>query len=102
AWGLDANHDRDASAEDVRMQQATVNLLADMHAQPGSLQSGVTAATASTDTISPHPAITSPTIVVPGTPVTIHATAPDAGGGVVAAVEVSLDGGTTWHPAIGR
>ena len=26
----------------------------------------------------------------------------DAGGGVVAGVEVSVDGGTTWHPATGR
>ena len=34
--------------------------------------------------------------------VTISGTASDSGGGVVAAVEVSLDGGTTWHPARGR
>src|SRR5262249_30596740 len=31
----------------------------------------------------------------------ITGTATDAGGGVVSAVEVSADGGTTWHPAIG-
>jgi hypothetical protein len=73
-----------------------------MHAQPQTLQSGVTAATASTDTIPPHSTITSPTAVVPGTPVTIHGTAADEGGGRVAAVEVSLDGGLTWHPASGR
>ncbi|HEX5927479.1 MAG TPA: N,N-dimethylformamidase beta subunit family domain-containing protein, partial [Baekduia sp.] len=103
AWGLDAAPpDRTASAEDPRMQQATVNLLADMHAQPQTLQSGVTATTASTDTLPPHSAITSPTTVVPGTPVTIHGTAADDGGGQVAAVEVSLDGGLTWHPATGR
>src|SRR5262249_33658825 len=29
-------------------------------------------------------------------------TAADAGGGVVGGVEVSLDGGATWHPATGR
>jgi hypothetical protein len=29
-------------------------------------------------------------------------TAQDGGGGVVAAVEVSVDGGRTWHPATGR
>ena len=29
---------------------------------------------------------------------TISGTATDAGGGVVAGVEVSTDGGTTWHP----
>jgi hypothetical protein len=102
AWGLDGDHDPDTTTPDVRMQQATVNLLADMHVQPGSLQSGVMAATASTDTIRPHSAITSPTTFVPGTPVTIHGTAADEGGGKVAAVEVSLDGGLTWHPATGR
>ena len=30
AWGLDANHDRGNLAADARMQQATVNLFADM------------------------------------------------------------------------
>jgi hypothetical protein len=34
--------------------------------------------------------------------VTISGTASDAGGGVVAGVEVSLDGGSRWHPASGR
>ena len=33
---------------------------------------------------------------------TISGTATDAGGGVVGGVEVSVDGGTTWHPAAGR
>jgi hypothetical protein len=104
AWGLDAEPGRvpSSSSEDPRMQQATVNLLADMHAQPQTLQSGVTAAAASTDTLPPHSAITSPTTFVPGTPVTIHGTAADEGGGTVAAVEVSLDGGLTWHRASGR
>ena len=34
-----------------------------------------------------------------GSTVTITGTATDAGGGVVAGVEVSIDGGQTWHPA---
>ena len=29
---------------------------------------------------------------------TISGTATDSGGGVVAGVEVSIDGGSTWHP----
>ena len=33
--------------------------------------------------------------------VTVTGTASDSGGGVVAGVEVSTDGGTTWHPATG-
>ncbi len=38
SWGLDGNHDRGGSTPDPRMQQATVNLLADMGAQPDTLQ----------------------------------------------------------------
>jgi hypothetical protein len=34
--------------------------------------------------------------------VTVAGVATDAGGGVVGGVEVSLDGGATWHPASGR
>ncbi len=37
-----------------------------------------------------------------GSPVTVSGTATDTGGGVVGGVEVSTDGGTTWHPATGR
>jgi hypothetical protein len=37
-----------------------------------------------------------------GSTVTITGTASDSGGGVVAGVEVSVDGGQTWHPAVGR
>ena len=85
------------------MQQATVNLLADMGVQPATLQSGLTAASASTDTTGPTTTITSPTAgsTVSGS-VTVTGTATDAGGGVVGMVEVSTDGGTTWRPAQGR
>ena len=38
SWGLDSNHDRGSSPEDVRMQQATVNLLGLMGVQPTTLQ----------------------------------------------------------------
>ena len=50
AWGLSDNHDLQATPTDPRVQQAMVNLLADMGIQPGTLQSGLVAATASTDT----------------------------------------------------
>ena len=36
AWGLDGTHDRGGSTPDVKVQQATVNLFADMGVQPGS------------------------------------------------------------------
>ena len=104
-WGLDQYHDGDNSAPaDSRIQQATVNLLADMKAQPTTLMSGLVAASASTDTTPPTPVITSPaagSTIANGTTVTVTGTATDAGGGIVAGVEVSVDGGTTWHPATG-
>jgi hypothetical protein len=90
--------------EDARMQQATVNILADMGLQPVTLQSGLVAASASTDTVGPTVTVTSPSSgsTVPALkPVTVTGTAVDNGGGVVARVEVSTDGGTTWNPATG-
>ncbi|KAB2858943.1 MAG: hypothetical protein F9K43_24160, partial [Bauldia sp.] len=105
SWGLDASHDRGASTPDQRMQQATVNLLADMGAQPDGLQPGLTAATASTDTSAPSSVLTSPSPgadVQAGQETTISGTAADAGGGEVGGVEVSVDGGSSWHPAEGR
>jgi hypothetical protein len=103
AWGLNSNHDGDAQpATSSIMQQATVNVLADMgNVQPVTLMSGLVAATDSTDTTPPTSTITSPTAgaaINNGSTVTITGAATDAGGGVVAGVEVSTDGGSTWHP----
>src|SRR5260370_24825299 len=75
-----------------------------MRAQPSTFGAGLAAARATTDATPPASTITAPTAgsTVPvGTPVTISGTATDVGG-VVAGVEVSFDGGTTWHPANGR
>ena len=106
AWGLDNNHDGSITPPpDQDMQQATVNLFADMGAQPATLQPGLQPASQSTDTIDPVSTITSPstgTSVNAGAPVVITGTANDVGGGVVAGIEVSTDGGQTWHPAVGR
>jgi hypothetical protein len=111
SWGLDENHDSDfntpnaSNTPDGRMQQATVNLFADMGAQPATLQTGLVLTAASTDTVPPTSTITSPAsgaTVQPGSPITISGTAADAGGGVVALVQISTDGGATWHPATGR
>ena len=105
AWGLDSNHDRGASTPDVPMQQATVNLFADMGVQPATLQAPLTQASASSDTTAPTSSINFP---LPGgsvsasVPVTITGISTDTGGGVVGGVEVSVDGGATWHPATGR
>jgi hypothetical protein len=105
SWGLDNKHDNGSTAPDVRMKQATINLFADMGVQPATLQSGLTPATASTDTTASSSTITSPTVgttVQTGSSVTISGSATDSGGGRVGGVEVSVDGGTTWHPANGR
>lgn len=105
-WGLDSVHDSPFPPEpaDVRMQQAQVNLLADMGAQPSTLMAGLVAATRSTDTTGPSVSITSPAAgatVANGSQRTVTGTATDAGGGRVAGVEVSTNGGDTWHPATG-
>jgi N,N-dimethylformamidase beta subunit-like, C-terminal len=120
AWGLDNFHDNNtgvpaprANAYSVRvgvdfngpvkaMQQATVNLFADMGVQPSSLQNDLVPATASTDKKGPISKIISPSSGdVVGGMVTIRGTAVDIGG-AVGGVEVSVDDGRTWHPAQGE
>ena len=103
SWGLDGIHVRGASTPDLRMQQATVNLFLDMNAQPGTLQPGLVATAGGMETVPPTSTITSPTggSTIPLLGHTaIQGTAADVGG-VVAGVEVSLDGGISWHPAQG-
>src|SRR5271166_642383 len=106
SWGLDSNHDGDVFPDpNPSMEQATVNLFADMGIQPATLQTGLLPATQSTDTTPPVSTITSPaqgSSFTSGSIVTISGTATDSGGGVVGGVEVSVDGGQTWHPAVGR
>jgi hypothetical protein len=104
SWGLDSDHDRGSGAASTPMRQATVNLFADMGVQPATIQTGLTAAIASTDSSGPGAVITAPaagTTVPAGAPVTISGTATDSGG-IVGGVEVSTDNGATWHSATGR
>ena len=122
AWGLDAHHDTDTgvpperanyestrvgvdpNGPDRNVQQATVNLFADMAIQPSTLQEGLKPASASADTAPPISTVETPAdgATLSLRPVMISGTATDAGGGQVAAVEVSVDNGVTWHPASGR
>jgi hypothetical protein len=103
-WGLDDQHfGGTGNLVSKDMQQATVNLFADMGVQPGSLQSDLVAAAASTDVTPPVSVITTPvngSSIPAADMVTISGTATDAGG-AVAGVEVSVDGGLTWQPATG-
>ena len=111
AWGLDNLHNYWTASGRVRpepmgpvkaIQQATINVLADMGIQPASLQSELKMADASRDKSAPRSRIDAPSGGdVAARVVTITGTASDEGGGVVAAVEVSTDGGATWHPASG-
>jgi len=107
AWGLDEFHDYNPEAPipaDARMQQATLNVLADMGVQPSTRQASLVAATKSTDTVAPTSTFTAPVqnATVPiGSPVVVSGTSADAGGGKVAAVEMSTDGGTTWRQVTG-
>src|SRR5256885_11056382 len=105
SWGLDNNHAIDnITPTDLNMQQATVNILADMGVQPAALQTGLFPATPSTDTTPPQSTITSPasgSAAGPGSTVTISGTAIDSGGGVGGAGEVAVDGGNTVQPAVG-
>jgi hypothetical protein len=108
SWGLDDHHDLILASSnpppDPRIRQATVNLLADMGVQPVTLQPGLTATGPSTDTLSPASTVTSPlagAAVALGTTVNITGIATDTGGGLVAGVNVSVDGGLSWNPVTG-
>ncbi|MDR7158574.1 N,N-dimethylformamidase beta subunit family domain-containing protein, partial [Arthrobacter sp. BE255] len=101
-WGLDGYET--GKPVDRTMQQATVNLFADMGSQPTTILAGLTIAQASGDAVSPTSTITSPASgasVADGAVLTVSGTALDSGGGVVAGVEVTADGGKTWHLASG-
>ncbi|HVU15367.1 MAG TPA: DUF4082 domain-containing protein [Candidatus Didemnitutus sp.] len=103
-WGLDANHDGGNLAASTAMKQATVNLFADMSVQPASIQAGLTAASASTDTTAPVSTIQTPAAgssAALGAQINVSGTATDVGGKVWG-VEVSIDGGATWHGATGQ
>ncbi|MCG8467418.1 MAG: Ig-like domain-containing protein, partial [Gemmatimonadetes bacterium] len=121
SWGLDEHHDTstgvpperengattrvgvDPNGPDRTIQQATLNLFADMGVQPSTMQPDLIAASPSTDDEPPSSTVEGPRPgeALEGT-ITIVGSATDEGGGVVAAVEVSTDGGSTWHPASGR
>jgi hypothetical protein len=110
SWGLGDLHNYFVVPGRVRpdpfgtvkaVQQATVNLFADMGVQPGALQPDLKPAQPSQDRTGPVANITSPLdgVVADGA-LTIRGVATDAEG-AVAGVEVSVDGGATWHPAVG-
>jgi hypothetical protein len=119
AWGLDANHDTEtgipperANGSNIRIgvdlkgpvraiQQSTMNLFADMGVQPTTRQEGLVAAAASTDRTPPASRVDGGAArAAANRAFEVSGVASDSGG-VVAGVEVSVDGGKTWHPAEG-
>ena len=100
-WALDS-HNPGGVQEDHNVQQAMVNLFAEMGIQPGSLQAWLVPGVLSTDHTAPETTFsaTSGTLMV-GSPFNVSGTSADLGGGVVAGVEFSGDGGLTWHKANG-
>lgn len=121
-WGLDAHHDTDTGVPpdkanpsstrigvdphgpDITIQQATVNLFADMGVQPVNLQADLVRGEPSADNEPPVSKIDFPAdgASLPRGSIIVSGTAEDRGGGRVGAVEVSFDGGKRWHPAVGR
>ena len=91
AWGLDSVHDvgtdagRVSGPADPDVRQATLNLLADMGVQPETVQAGLVAAVASTDTMPPTSTIMVPLpgcVLKPGKTIEIVGTAADVDGRV--------------------
>ena len=99
SWGLDSNHDLESTPTDANVQQAMVNLFADMGVQPQTLQADLLPATASIDFTAPTSTMNAVGgTVLEGDRVTLTGHMADVGGRV-AAVEVSTDGGTSWWAA---
>ena len=86
---------------DRDVQQATLNLLADMHVLPSTPQPELFLSPASSDQRPPRVGSSSVLTgaVHSGQFTVLAGSSEDAGGGVVAAVEVSLDKGSSWLPA---
>jgi hypothetical protein len=105
SWGLSSNHEGAETPTDPNVQQAMVNMFADMGIQPTTLVASLALATQSTDTLKPTSSITSPSVggsFLEGQHVTITGTAQDFGGGIIAGVEISTDGGQRWYKATGK
>jgi len=126
AWALSPWHDAESGVSvppDVALQQASVNILADMGVHPSTPRSPIHAQSPSSDLERPESSILHVGLGSAGAgagagtgagagsnikvidlrrhSLRIAGTARDSGGGSVAAVEVSLDGGTTWRLANG-
>uniref|UniRef100_A0A7S3YXP5 N,N-dimethylformamidase beta subunit-like C-terminal domain-containing protein n=1 Tax=Lotharella globosa TaxID=91324 RepID=A0A7S3YXP5_9EUKA len=114
SWALDGHHDindapranpynvrveMDTVGPDPNIQQAAINLFADMDVFPTTLRNVgeyLVTANATTDDKGPMVTIVSVNLIAPSY-VVVEASGTDEHG-VVAGVEISLNGGSTWHP----
>ncbi|MHA6731510.1 DUF4082 domain-containing protein [Devosia sp. A369] len=102
SWGLDSHHDNEATPIDRNVQQAMINLFADMGVQPTTLMQSLVTASQSMDSLAPTTVINPLTEPLEAAKTaTVTGTATDHGGGLVSVVEVSTDGGASWHRATG-
>ncbi|MCF2529768.1 N,N-dimethylformamidase beta subunit family domain-containing protein [Yinghuangia soli] len=104
SYGVDNTRNVGTAGVDTAVQQATLNLFADMGVTPGTLMAGMTAPVASTDVTPPTSSISAPAPgqnIAVNEPFTITGTAADTGApnSKVGGVEVSVDNGATWKPA---
>ena len=105
AWGLDGTHDRGSAAPDTAAQQATVNLLADMGAQPDTIRPGSHGGDRVHRRDRPdrhHHLSGGRRDAARGHARDRHRHRRRHRGGRVAGVEVSTDNGSTWRRATGR
>ncbi|WP_245279205.1 DUF4082 domain-containing protein [Mesorhizobium loti] len=107
SWGLNGNHahfDGLTAPTNPVVQQSMVNVLAEMGVLPATLQASLVFASQSADM---SPPVSTISLIAGGQPIssnqiaTISGTANDVGGGHVAIVEISTDGGANWSRATG-
>ena len=116
-WGLDPFHDLqyphqrnkyvtraeiDSQGIEPVVAQATVNIFADMGVQPSTLRAdelGLVYASKTTDGEPPTSAILATMVGELSKSIIVVSEAADGGGGVVAGLEVSFDGGVRFHPS---
>jgi hypothetical protein len=105
AWALDSHHPLGANGvnapTDINVQQAMVNLFAQMGIQPETLQAGLIDAQKTVDQLAPVSTATNVSFDQASSTITVYGRSVDQGGGAIGKTEVSLDGGANWHLATG-
>jgi len=99
SWALDSHNPQNSPA-DPALQQAMINLLADMGIQPSTLRPGLVHASQSTDYDAPTTTFTGVGLAIVGQDTMVYGHSVDAGGGVIAGNVLSIGDGN-WYYANG-